>query len=148
VSVPVERLFCEARRAYQALDQAAVEACAAHGLSATERALLDYLDRKPGPVDVADIARSALLPHGQLLDTLWRMQASGWVVVAVVRTGDAASRASARLDTSGRDLCTRLREHEDALWQRLQDACGGDAVQATFATLRHLRRVLRRTTPT
>jgi DNA-binding MarR family transcriptional regulator len=145
MSVPIERLFSETRRVYQALDQAAGETCATLGLTSAERALLELLDREHTPLGIAELALAALTPRTELVPVLRHLQARGWVDLRTTDTG--AGGHEVVLNVAGRELCQRLRSHELALLQRLEAAVDERALQSTFATLRSVRRLLRRTGP-
>lgn len=142
MNMPLERLLIETRRVHQAFDEAAGAGCTTLGLTTQECALLALLGRERQPVDVDSLARTALVPRSQMLETLRRLQVRGCVNLQSpdMVTGHPA----ASLSAAGRDLLRRHESRDRALMQRLAGAVDADALQATFATLRNVRRLLQR----
>lgn len=142
MSMPLERLLLETRRVHQALAEAADASCAMLGLTAQECTLLTLLGREHQAVDAAALARTALVPQTELVDTLRRLHERGWVRLQALDVHQPRPRVC--LSVAGRELCRRLESHEQARLQRLEAVVDAGSLYTTFATLRSVRRQLQR----
>ena len=138
-SNPVEELIWEIRRLFRELSQAADLALAPLGISAAERALLEFLARESAPVSLSEIARKRAVSRQHIHQTLSRLDPK-WVV----RASDPADARSVVLSLSaaGRAFWKRVRAADRQLLTRLGKQLDSASASAAAATLRKLRAAL------
>jgi DNA-binding MarR family transcriptional regulator len=133
---PLYRLIVEIRTAFQALKMLADQMHADLGVTAAERAVMEYLAGN-GPTTVPDIARSKLVTrqHVQLLaDAL----AAKGLAEAVVNPAHQKSKLIALTDKGGECFAAMRRREAMALSDLAEGLAPAD-LRAAAATVRTLR---------
>lgn len=136
---PVEHLIWEIRRLFRELAQAADRALEPLGLTAAERALLEFLAKEERPVSLSEIARRRSLSRQHIHQTLARLDPR-WVD----RSQDPRDARAVVLSLSkdGRALWKRIRTVDTALIQRLEQQLDEKKVRAATTTLQRVRDAL------
>jgi DNA-binding MarR family transcriptional regulator len=136
----VEDLIWEIRRLFRELGQAADKALAPLGVTAAERALLEFLAKEAAPVTLSEIARKRAVSRQHIHQTLSRLNPR-WVE----RTDDPRDARSVFLSLSkeGRALWKQVRRVDGALLQRIEKHLDEKKVRAAAATLQEVREALK-----
>ena len=135
----VDELIWEVRRLFREAAQAADTALAPLGVTAAERALLEFLAKEESPVSLSDIARNRSVSRQHIHQTLSRLDPR-WVN----RYDDPRDARSVvlSLSTEGRALWNRVRVVEGRLLYRVDRQLDQRKVRAATATLRRVREAL------
>jgi DNA-binding MarR family transcriptional regulator len=135
----VEELLWETRRLFRTA-AAADRALAPLGLTAGDRALLEFLAREPGPISVAELARRRSVSRQHIHQSLDRLPNAAWIE----RTADPHDARSLRLrlTAEGRALWRKIRRVDKAMLQRIGRHVDDARARAAARTLRELRRAL------
>jgi DNA-binding MarR family transcriptional regulator len=136
----LEGLFWETRRLFRALARAADEALEPLGISAGDRALIEFLAREPGPISIAELARKRSVSRQHIHQSLSRLSNPAWIE-RFSDPNDARS-ISLTLSASGRALWQKIRRIDRAFLRRVARNFDTREVQAATKTLRHVRKVL------
>jgi len=136
----IEELLWENRRLFRALAAAADAALARIGLTATERALLEFIVRHEAPVSLSELARKHSVSRQHVHQSMPRLEARGWVV----RSADPADARTVRvrLTRSGRAAWKRIRTVDATILGRLAPHVDAGTARSTAVVLRQLREVL------
>lgn len=136
---PAEQLFWEVRRLFRELGQAADGVLGPLGVTAAERALLEFLAREEGAVTLSEIARKRAVSRQHIHQTLARLNRR-WVE----RSDDPedARAVSLRLSREGRAFWRRIRAVDSELLQRIEKRLDARKLRAATATLKDVRSAL------
>jgi len=142
MSTPIEELIWELRRLFRELAQAADDALRPMGITAAERALLEFLAKEEGAITLSEIARKRSVSRQHIHQTLGRLN-PGWVR----RSEDPSDARSIALSLTkeGRNVWRRIRAVDNVLLQRLERGLEARRVRETVKTLQAVRRVLKET---
>jgi DNA-binding MarR family transcriptional regulator len=135
---PVEDLTWEVRRLFRELSQAADNALAPLGITAAERALLEFLAREAAPTSLSEIARKRAVSRQHIHQTLARLDPK-WIV----RADDPDDGRSVVLSAAGRAFWKRIRAVDRQLMARLDKQVDRADARAAAATLHRLRAILK-----
>lgn len=135
-----EDLVWEVRRLFRDLGQAADAALAPLGITAAERAFLEFLAKEKEPITLSEIARKRAVSRQHVHQTLSRINQE-WID----RSADPSDARSVRLSLSaeGRDFWGRIRVVDGQLLERLAQILPSKEARAATATLRKVREALR-----
>ncbi|MEZ5475644.1 MAG: MarR family transcriptional regulator [Steroidobacteraceae bacterium] len=140
MQTPIETLAWETRRLFRALAQAADDALAPLGITASERALLEFLAREKTPISLSDLARKRAVSRQHIHQTLARLPHADWVD-RQNDPGDARSVLLA-LSPSGRCFWRRVRAADRAFFRQLGRQVGSTDIGKCARTLRRVREAL------
>lgn len=142
MNTPLEDLIWETRRLFRELAQAADAALAPLGVTASERALLEFLAKEEAPVTLSAIARKRGVSRQHIHQTLSRLDPR-WVD----RSDDPrdARSVALRLSKDGRALWTKIRAVDAALLRRIGKHLDERRVRAAGTTLHEIRAALETT---
>jgi DNA-binding MarR family transcriptional regulator len=135
----VEDLIWEVRRLFRELGKAADKALAPLGVTAAERALLEFLAKEETPVSLSEIARKRAVSRQHIHQTLSRVNAR-WID----RSHDPRDTRSVFLSLSkeGRAFWKQVRLVDGALLKRIERQLDEKKVRAATATLQEVREAL------
>ena len=136
----IEDLIWQVRRLFRELAQASDEALAPLGITAAERALLEFLAREDAPVSLSEIARKRAVSRQHIHQTLRRLDPK-WID----RSADPADArsVSVTLSKEGRALWKRIRAVDQRLLETLERRLPGKDVRAATLTLQRVRDALK-----
>jgi len=136
----IEDLIWEIRRLFRELGQAADKALAPLGVTAAERALLEFLAKEEAPVTLSEIARKRTVSRQHIHQTLSRLDPR-WID----RSADPRDARSVFLSLSkeGRVLWKQVRRVDGRLLQRIGRQIDEKSVRAAISTLQEVRKVLK-----
>lgn len=136
----VEDLVWEVRRLFRELGQAADEALAPLGITAAERAFLEFLAKEKEPITLSEIARKRSVSRQHIHQTLSRLNQQ-WID----RSADPSDTRSVSLSLTakGRALWRRIRVADGELLDRLERFLPAKEARAATATLRKVRDALK-----
>jgi DNA-binding MarR family transcriptional regulator len=136
----LEGLFWETRRLFRALAAAADAALTPLGITASDRALLEFLARETDPISVADLARKRSVSRQHIHQSLNRLPNQRWVE----RLPDPADARSTllRLTDEGRSLWKEVRNIDRTVLRQLARKTDTAKVEAAAKTLRAIRETL------
>lgn len=139
---PIEAMIWETRRLFRELARAADEALAPLGLTAAERALLEFLARETSPVNLSEIARKRGVSRQHIHQTLSRLD-QRWVD----RSEDPHDARSVVLSLSreGRAVWKQIRAVDDTMIRQLMAHLNEKEIRAATVTLRKVRDALQST---
>jgi DNA-binding MarR family transcriptional regulator len=137
---PVEDLTWEVRRLFRELSQAADNALAPLGITAAERALLEFLAREAAPTSLSEIARKRAVSRQHIHQTLARLDPK-WIVRA--DDPDDGRSVVLSLSAAGRAFWKRIRAVDRQLMARLDKQVDRADARAAAATLHRLRAILK-----
>src|SRR5262245_42963774 len=114
---PLEELIWEVRRLFREAGQASDEALAPLSITATERALLEFLAKEGAPITLSEIARKRSVSRQHVHQTLARLD-QRWLE----RSDDPSDARSValRLSKEGRAVWKKVRAVDRALVERLE----------------------------
>ena len=135
-----EDLVWEVRRLFRELGQAADTVLAPLGITAAERALLEFLAKEKEPITLSEIARKRSVSRQHIHQTLSRLNQE-WID----RSADPSDARSVSLSLSakGRDFWRRIRVADGELLQRLERILPAEEARAATATLRKIHEALK-----
>jgi DNA-binding MarR family transcriptional regulator len=107
VSDAVESLIWEMRRLFRAVTVAAEEALKPLGITASDRALIEFLARERAPISLAELARKRSVSRQHIHQSLARLRDPRWID----RTPDPRDARSVRL---------RLTQEGRSLWKEIK----------------------------
>ena len=140
MNVPPDLLeqFCwEIRRSFRDLASAADVELKPLGITAGDRAILEFLAREPGPISLSDLARKRSVSRQHIHQSLRRLPNPGWIE-ELARDGDQRQ-VLLRLSRSGRVFWKRVRGVDEGLFARLAPQFQPDELLAAMGLLRRLR---------
>lgn len=134
-----EDLVWEVRRLFRELGQAADAVLAPLGITAAERALLEFLAKEKEPITLSEIARKRSVSRQHIHQTLSRLNQE-WID----RFADPSDARSISLSLSGegRDFWSRILVADGELLARLERIVPAKEARAATATLRKIREAL------
>jgi DNA-binding MarR family transcriptional regulator len=136
----IEELLWENRRLFRSLAAAADKALEPLGITAGQRALLEFLARERGAVSLSALARKRSVSRQHIHQTLNSLPDPAWVE----RLPDPADARSVllRLSSQGAAFWKRVRAVDRVLIQRIQTSSDRKSVESATATLRTLRKLV------
>jgi DNA-binding MarR family transcriptional regulator len=134
-----EDLVWEVRRLFRELGKAADAVLAPLGITAAERALLEFLAKEKEPMTLSEIARKRSVSRQHIHQTLSRLNQE-WID-RFADPSDARS-ISLSLSRKGRDFWSRIRVTDGELLQRIERILPAKEARAATATLRKIREAL------
>lgn len=137
----VESLVWEVRRCFRELAVAADKALEPLGLTASDRALIEFLARESEPISLAALARKRSVSRQHVHQSLARLPDPRWVERAADPT-DSRS-VLLRLTGEGRSLWKGIRRVDRALLRRIARQVDPAKVRAATKTLQEIRNVIR-----
>jgi DNA-binding MarR family transcriptional regulator len=140
VAEAVEELLWETRRLFRTAAAAADRALGPLGLTAGDRALLEFLAREPGPISVAELARRRSVSRQHIHQSLDRMPNPAWIE-RVPDPHDARSMLL-RLTADGRAVWKKIRRVDRTMLRRIARHVNDARAKAAARTLREIRRAL------
>jgi len=140
VADAVEELLWETRRLFRTAAAAADRTLAPLGLTAGDRALLEFLAREQGPISVAELARRRSVSRQHIHQSLDRLPNAVWIE----RTADPDDARSLllRLTAEGRAVWRKIRRVDRAMLRRIGRHVDDARAKAAARTLREFRRAL------
>jgi DNA-binding MarR family transcriptional regulator len=137
---PVEHLVWETRRLVRELAALADESLAALHITASERALIEFLARESGPVTLAELARKRSVSRQHIHQSLNRLKNPKWIE----KRPDPSDARSVllRLTDEGRALWKRVRTVDRAILRQIARHVDRDDARAAAQTLRQIRQSL------
>ncbi|GIK86114.1 MAG: hypothetical protein BroJett026_15950 [Betaproteobacteria bacterium] len=134
-----EDLVWEVRRLFRELGQAADAVLAPLGITAAERALLEFLAKEKEAITLSEIARKRSVSRQHVHQTLSRLDQE-WIDRSPYPS-DARS-VGLSLSGKGRDFWRRIRVADGELLERLDRVLPAREARAATATLRKIREAL------
>jgi len=138
---PIETLIWETRRLFRALAVAADEALKPLKITASDRALIEFLAKEPGPISLSELARKRSVSRQHIHQSLNRLRNPRWIE-KLPDPNDARSMLL-RLTGEGKALWGEIRGIDRVVLRRIARADVG-GVEAATQTLRHIRAVLQK----
>ena len=136
----LECLLWETRRLFRALARAADEALQPLGITASDRALIEFLARESGPISLAALARKRSVSRQHIHQSLGRLRDPRWI--AREPDPDDARSTLLQLTDEGRLLWKEVRAVDRAVLRRLARQFDAAKVNAATAMLHEVRRAL------
>lgn len=135
-----EDLIWEVRRLFRELGQAADAAMAPLGITAAERAFLEFLAKEKEPITLSAIARKRSVSRQHVHQTLSRLNQQ-WIE----RSPDSSDARSISLSLTarGREFWRRIRVTDGQLLDRIDGVLKAKEARAATATLRRVRDALK-----
>src|SRR5262245_32294463 len=139
---PIEALIWEVRRLFRELANVSDEALTPLGITAADRALLEFLAREEAPMTLSEIARRRAVSRQHVHQTLARLDRK-WVD----RSDDPSDARSVSLSLSrdGRAFWRKVRAVDGELLDRLQGRIPEKDIRAATVTLRRVRDAVKST---
>ena len=136
---PLEEMIWQVRRLFRELQQEADRALAPLGVTAAERALLEFLAMEDAPVGLSEIARRRAVSRQHIHQSLARLDPR-WVE----RSNDPedARTVVLALSREGRAVWQKIRRVDATLLRRLGKRLDAEEIRAATATLRAVRQAL------
>jgi DNA-binding MarR family transcriptional regulator len=136
----VESLIWETRRLFRVVAEAADEALQPLHITASERALIEFLARESGPISVADLARKRSVSRQHIHQSLERLRNPKWIDRRQ-HPNDARS-VMLRLTEEGRSLWKQIRAADRTILRRIARHIDPAKAQAAAKALREIREAL------
>ena len=136
-SVDVEALCWQLRRAFRELGALADRVLQPSGMTAGDRALLEFLVRSGKPVSISELARTMSVSRQHIHQALRRLPDARWIE-ASADPGDARA-VLLQLTAAGRAAWKRVRRHDEAVLAKLAAVLPTRDVRNATATLQALR---------
>jgi DNA-binding MarR family transcriptional regulator len=139
VTRATEDLVWEVRRLFRELGQAADAVLAPLGVTAAERALLEFLSKEREPITPSEIARKRSVSRQHIHQTLSRLDQE-WID----RSADSSDARAISLSLSGkgRRFWSRIRVADGELLERIEKVLPAREARSATATLRKIREAL------
>jgi DNA-binding MarR family transcriptional regulator len=140
MAMAVETLTWEIRRLFRALAAKADESLKPLQLTASERAVIEFLARESGPISLAALARKRSVSRQHIHQSLNRLANPKWVE----RRPDPedARSVSLRLTDEGRSLWRKIRAVDRAMLREIGRNVSSEDARAAARTLRQMRKAL------
>jgi DNA-binding MarR family transcriptional regulator len=136
----VESLIWETRRLFRVLAEAADEALKPLDITASERALIEFLARESGPISMADLARKRSVSRQHIHQSLDRLRNPGWIERQ--QDPDDARSAVLHLTDEGRAVWKQIRASDRRILRRIARHVDAIKAQAAANALREIRKAL------
>ena len=140
MSQTVEELIWEARRLFQAAAIAADAALKPLNITASDRALIEFLARESAPISLAELARKRSVSRQHIHQSLNRLREPRWIE-RLPDPNDARS-ILLRLTDEGRTLWKEIRSIDKRILQRIARRVDDGNARSATTTLRKIREVL------
>jgi DNA-binding MarR family transcriptional regulator len=137
----VESLVWEVRRCVRELAVAADKALEPLGLTASDRALIEFLARESGPISLAALARKRSVSRQHVHQSLARLRDPRWVEKAADPKDTRT--VLLRLTGEGRSLWKEIRRVDRTLLRRMARQVDAAKVRAATKTLHAIRNAIR-----
>jgi DNA-binding MarR family transcriptional regulator len=140
VSKDIEGLVWETRRLFRALATVADEALKPLGITASDRALIEFLAKEPAAITLAELARKRAVSRQHIHQSLNRLRNPDWIE----RSADPrdARSVTLRLTAEGQSLWRQIREIDQRLLKRIARRADLANVTRATKTLRAIRKLL------
>jgi len=139
---PVESLLWETRRLFRELAAAADEALKPLNITASERALIEFLSKESAPISLTELARKRSVSRQHIHQSLNRLRKPDWIE-KLPDPNDARS-ILLRLSDEGRALWKEIRGIDRILLRKIARRMNTARVQAATDTLREIREALQK----
>lgn len=136
----VETLVWELRRLFHALAAVADRELVPLGITAGDRALLEFLAREQAPISLAALARKRRVSRQHIHQSLARLPNQAWI--AKRPDPDDARSVLLQLTRQGRLFWKQIRVVDRAVLARIGRGVNPWKVRAATATLREIRALL------
>jgi DNA-binding MarR family transcriptional regulator len=136
----IDGLIWEMRRLSRALAVAADRALAPLQITASERALIEFLARESGPISVAALARKRSVSRQHIHQSLERLHNPEWIEKSP--DPDDARSALLRLTPAGKALWKEIRRVDRTVLREVARQVEPFRANAAAETLRDIRRAL------
>jgi len=137
----VEALLWETRRLFRELSAAADGALEPLGLTASDRALLEFLARESGPISLAELARKRAVSRQHIHQSLARLPNPRWIAKSP-DPHDARS-VVLQLTGEGRSIWKEIRAIDRTVLRRITQRVSTGKLQQATRTLQEIRKVLK-----
>jgi DNA-binding MarR family transcriptional regulator len=141
MSDAVEALVWQTRRLFRELGVAADRALQPLGITAAERALIEFLAREAAPVSMAALARKRAVSRQHIHQTINGLRKQTWIEKRP-DPGDARS-VLLRLTPEGRALWKDIRAVDRRVLRKIARHVDAFKVRAATETLREVRQALK-----
>lgn len=140
METPLESLLWETRRLFRVAAQASDAALEPLGVTASDRALLEFLAREDAPISLSALARKRSVSRQHIHQTLARLPQAQWIT----RVPDPSDARSLLLSLSptGRAAWKKIRSVDRALLRRIEAQLDASALRASAETIRSVRALL------
>src|SRR5262245_9970427 len=142
MSEAVEGLIWETRRLFRAMAAAADEALKPLKITASERALIEFLAKESAPISLAELARKRSVSRQHIHQSLNRLRNPAWIE----RLPDPEDARSIllRLTDEGRSLWKEIRGIDRIVLRRIARRVDATKVESATKTLREIREALQK----
>jgi MarR family transcriptional regulator for hemolysin len=140
MAAALEHLIWETRRLFRALSVAADDALRPLSITASDRALIEFLARESEPISLAELARKRSVSRQHIHQSLARLHAPEWIE----KTSDPNDARSVKLQLTdkGRALWGEIRAIDKALLRRVARQVDATGAQQAADFLHHVRNVV------
>lgn len=137
----LEAFTWELRRAFRELAAAADRELGPLGISARDRALLEFLAREPAPVTLSELARRRSVSRQHIHQSLRGLSDPGWVDEVT----DPSDRRNVLLSLSrkGRAFWENIQTYDQAYFARLAPRFQAEEIRSAVQMLKKLREAIR-----
>ena len=139
----LESLCWELRRSFRDLSQAAELELAPVGITASDRAILEFLALETAPVSLSEIARKTSVSRQHIHQTIRRLPNPGWV--ESVTSSDDHRVVLVRLTREGRAFWKKVRAVDQRLFSRFARRFRPEELRGAVSALQKLRSELQLT---
>lgn len=136
----VEELCWELRRSFRELAAAADRELSPLGITVSDRALLELLEREPRPISLSDLARKRSVSRQHIHQSLRRLPDPSWVIARP--DPEDGRQLLLHLSPKGRAFWKRVRARDAAFFMRVATQLQAAETRTAVAALRQLRRVI------
>ncbi len=141
---PLRAFVWELRRAFRELSLAADRGLAPLGITAGDRAVLEFLARADGPASLSQLARRHAVSRQHIHQALRRLPNPAWIETSSdPRDGRVIT---VWLTPAGRAFWKRVEERDDEIFRDLAEALDQEELQRATDMLRKLRAILAEST--
>jgi DNA-binding MarR family transcriptional regulator len=140
MSKAVEGLLWETRRLFRVLATAADEALQPLNITASDRALIEFLAREPHPISLAELARKRSVSRQHIHQSITRLPNPRWIDKQP--DPDDARSVLLHLTPEGQSLWKEIKSIDRAILRRISKHIRTYAAHAAAATLREVREAL------
>ena len=139
----LEALCWELRRGFRDLSQAAELELAPLGITASDRAILEFLARESGPVSLSELARKTSVSRQHIHQSVKRLPNQAWV--ESVASQDDHRLVLLRLTRDGRTFWKKVRAVDQRFFSRFARRFRSEELRGAAAVLQRLRSELQPT---
>ena len=133
----LEALCWELRRSFRDLSQAAELELAPLGITASDRAILEFLARESGPVSLSELARKTSVSRQHIHQSIRRLPNRGWV--ESVASADDHRIVQLRLTREGRAFWKKVRAVDQRFFSRFARRFRAEELRGAVAAMQKLR---------